>query len=361
MVKWKISVIAVLLVLASCNTNKVIVQDYSNIKVGLKPKNVILIIGDGMGLSQISYGMYRNGGTTQLERMQYSGLIKTHCKDRLITDSAAGGSAFSTGKKTKYKSVAVDKKGSPNPTILEQAEAKGLKTGMVATANITHATPASFIAHNISRVNQEAIALDFLKTDIDFVYGGGRKNFIQREDQLNLFDSLNAKGYHLMNEIELPMPSKDEKCYILTHDDHPEGMHQERSSEYLNQGALLLIDRLENENGYFGMIEASQIDWAGHSNDSTWLMQEQNDFDYMLGQVLDSINNETLVIVVADHETGGLALTHMDGDQIGAKFSTKGHSATMIPVFAYGPGAENFTGIFDNTAIYHKIHALLEL
>jgi len=152
--------------------------------VGKQPakpaKNIILLIGDGMGLTQTTAGMYANGNKTELEKFEFIGLHKSHASDNLITDSAAGATAFASGIKTYNGAIGVDDNKSSVVTILEEAEAKGMATGLVATSTIVHATPASFIAHNESRKNYEAIAADFLKTEVDLFIGGGR-NFLREE------------------------------------------------------------------------------------------------------------------------------------------------------------------------------------
>ena len=164
-------------------------------------KNVILMVGDGMGVAQIYAGLTGNHGTLNLERCTAVGFHKNQASDKYVTDSAAGATAFSCGQKTYNGAIGVDANGNPLPTILEVAEKNGLATGMIATCSITHATPASFISHQPSRSLDENIAMDFLKTDIDLFIGGGRKFFTQRADSLNLTDSLKARGYQIANSI----------------------------------------------------------------------------------------------------------------------------------------------------------------
>ncbi len=159
------------------------------------PKNIIFMIGDGMGLTQITAGLIAQRDALNLERCAVIGLSKTNSGDNLITDSAAGATAFSTGQKTYNGAIGVDMDTLPLTTILEMAEGKGLATGLVATSSVTHATPASFISHQKSRMMDEEIALDFLKTDIDVFIGGGKKFFEQRTDHQNLLDQLRSNGY----------------------------------------------------------------------------------------------------------------------------------------------------------------------
>ena len=139
----------------------------------------------------------------------------------------------------------------------------------------------------------------------------------------------------------------------------------EGRGDFLTDASMKGIECLsKNEKGFFLMIEGSQIDWGGHANDADYLISEMLDFDKTLGAVLDfaKTNGETLVVVTADHETGGFTLAPNESNynEIAPSFSTGGHSATMIPVLAFGPGSETFTGIYENTEIYHKIMALLK-
>ncbi len=146
-----------------------------------KPKNVVFLIGDGMGISQIFAGLTANHGHLFLENCKYIGFSKTQSADNYITDSAAGGTALSAGVKTYNGAIGVDANKKPVKTILEEAEEKGLATGLVSTSAITHATPASFIAHQPNRNMYEEIAADFLKTDIDVFIGGGYRSFHQKK------------------------------------------------------------------------------------------------------------------------------------------------------------------------------------
>jgi alkaline phosphatase len=160
-------------------------------------RNIILMIGDGMGTAQIYAGLTANKGKLNLERCTSVGFHKTQSSDKYVTDSAAGATAFACGKKTYNGAIAVDDNKAPITTILEIAENQGLATGLIATCSITHATPACFIAHQSSRTMDEEIAYDFLRTDIDLFIGGGRKFFTQRKDGKNLADSLKGKKYQL--------------------------------------------------------------------------------------------------------------------------------------------------------------------
>lgn len=329
-----------------------------------KPRNVIMMIGDGMGVAHVFAGLTANGGHLFLENFKQVGFSKTQSASNYITDSAAGGTALSSGYKTYNGAIGVNTDTIPQKTVLEMAEAKGLATGLVSTSAITHATPASYIAHQGSRGSYEDIAADFLKTDIDVFIGGGYKHFAVRKDQRDLTKDLQTKGYQVLRTPEDIYKVKSGKLAGLTADEHNEVYPKRKMDLPLStQTALNILS--QNKKGFFIMIEGSQIDWGAHQNNTIYVVNEMLDFDRAIGKALEfaAKDGETLIIVTADHETGGLALTggDMKTGMVKGAFSTGNHTAVMVPVFAYGPGAENFAGIQENTDIPKKIMSLLGL
>jgi alkaline phosphatase len=327
-----------------------------------KPKNVILLIADGMAVVHLHAGLTANKGNLFIENMKYMGLIKTHSADRYITDSAAAGTAFSTGTKTYGGAIGVDMEKKPLKTILEEADEKGLATGLVSTSAITHATPASFIAHQESRNMYEEIAADFLKTDIDVFIGGGYKHFTERKDGRNLVEELKQKGYRVEQDMNTIKNIKKGKLAGLTAAEH-NGRMDERG-DMLPIATKTAINILSNNNkGFFMMVEGSQIDWGGHASNTIYIVEDMLDFDRTVGVVLEfaARNKETLVVVTSDHETGGMTI--LDGSyetgMVKGEFSTGGHTGVMVPVFAYGPGAQEFIGIMENTDLHQRIKKLL--
>ncbi len=320
-------------------------------------KNVILMIGDGMGLTQITAGMYANGNTSPLEKFKILGLHKSYSSDNLITDSAAGATAFSAGKKTYNGAIGVGADSLPLPSILEMAIDDGLSTGLVVTCTITHATPACFFAHQVSRAMDESIAKDLLNTQPDILIGGGAKFFTNRTDGFDLKGELESDGYKFYNKIEsIPASAKD-KVICLTDTIYPPKWSDGRG-DYLSNGSQKALEVLsQNEKGFFLMIEGSQIDWGGHSNDSEYIINETKDFFKAVDLVYEFArqNGNTLVIITADHETGGYAINGGTQERLETAFTTNQHTGVMIPVFAYGPGAETFGGIYENTAIFDKM------
>lgn len=323
------------------------------------PKNIILMIGDGMGVSHIYAGMVGNFGSLHLEQFPVIGFHKNQASNAFVTDSAAGATAFSCGVKTYNGAIGVDANGETVPTILEIAEQNGLATGLVATCSITHATPASFISHQASRSLDENIALDFLNTDIDVFIGGGRKFFANRSDGLNLVDSLRNRSYQIANTIEEVQQIKSGKLAAFLAEEQQAKFSEGRGDELVKSTEVALNLLKTNKKGMFLMIEGSQIDWGGHANNTKYIVDEMIDFDNAIGKVLEFAKKDgnTLVIITADHETGGFSINKGDTKtgMVEGKFTTGSHTGVMIPVFAYGPGSEKFAGFYENNEIFHKM------
>jgi len=358
--------LVLLVTLFSCKTH------ITNKEVPPKAKNVILLIGDGMGLSQVSSAFYFKDSSPNLARFKSIGLINTSSSREDITDSAAGATAFASGTKTYNGAVGVADDSTEVKNLVEIVSQHHIKTGVISTSSIQHATPASFYAHVINRGLYEDIAADMVNSDIDFFAGGGTNFFNKRNDGKNLLEALKTKGFGLDTTAlgvfsEIKHHSK--MAYLLAND-HMDPVAKGRG-DFLPKATELGIQFLNKDadnSNFFIMIEGSQIDWGGHSNDADYLISELIDFDDAIGKALDFAEKDgnTLVIVTADHETGGFTLSstlkktedgksYSDYNEITGTFSTDGHSATLIPVFAYGPGAEAFSGIYENTEIFHKI------
>lgn len=333
-------------------------------------KNLILMIGDGMGLTQITAGIYDNNNFLNFENFPVTGLMKTHSYDNLVTDSAAGGTAMACGVKTYNNGVGVDKDGTPVKSILEEAEEKEMVTGIVVTSAVVNATPATFMAHQKLRAFTEPIAEEIANSGVDFLVGGGKKYFDRRDsDERNLVKEMETKGYQIEDfirnrKIQDVRIDSEKKFVYFTADDDP--LTKITGRKYLPYASKMGAEFLKarSENGFFMMIEGSQIDLGGHATNFKYVMSELKDFDEAIKEILKfaEADGETLVIVTADHETGGLTIKEGSKlKKIKSDFSYGRHSGTMVPVFAYGPGSEKFTGIFDNTELYRKMKAALAL
>ena len=243
------------------------------------------------------------------------------------------------------------------------ASEKGMGTGLIATCAITHATPASFIAHQQNRGMQEEIAADFLKTDIDVVIGGGRRYFNQRKDKRDLLQEFSAKGYDVVNSMDSLQYAERDQVIALVEEEHLPPVKDGRGP-MLPEATAYALDLLrKNLEGFFIMIEGSQSDWGGHDNNTTYIVTEMLDFDQAVGEALKfaAEDGETLVVITADHETGGFSINGGDLSTgvVEGKFTTGSHTAVMVPVFAYGPQAELFSGIMENTDIFFKFKEAL--
>ena len=341
---------------------------------GKKVKNVILLVGDGMGLSQVSTAFYYNeNGPSNFQRFNHIGLINTSSAKQKVTDSAAGATAFACGKRSYNGAISVDVDGKEIPTIIELLEPTHVKTGLVATSSITHATPACFYAHVSQRKMEEDIAMQLVNSNVDFFAGGGLQFFNKRSDGKDVYQLLIDAGYD-MDSLKIEFKDLDiEKKYgyLLAQKGMPSKL--KGRDDFLPNATQVAINYLsQSKKGFFLMVEGSQIDWEGHAANSQGIINEVQDFDKTIGVALDFAekNKNTLVIVTADHETGGYALTptiadgKVDYSDIQPSFyegaldlGSATHTATLIPVFAYGPKSELFSGVYDNNEIFHKIRA----
>lgn len=315
---------------------------------------------------QVSAGIYWKGVNKSIwERFPVVGFHKSHSSDERVTDSAAGATAFACGSKTYNGAIGVLPPDNRHcRTILEDLSANGWATGMVVTCSATHATPAAFIAHQDMRAFTEAIAEDFLRTPIDCFVGGGKGYFDDRPDHKNLIDSLIQRGYTIRTGTSfsrLPMDGSA-PFMLFTAEREPEGAPVGR--HYLPNATRNVCEYLQKRSpkGFFLMVEGSQIDWALHANDAKWLKAEMLDFDATVSEAMRfaQTNGETLVIVTGDHECGGMTLNAAENRHaFHVDFTSRLHSATMVPVYAFGPKAELFAGIYENTAIYTKMWSAL--
>lgn len=330
---------------------------------GKKVKNVILMIGDGMSLMHIYTAWAANRGKLWLENAQATGLSKTWAVKKLVTDSGSGGTSLATGVKTVYHAVGVDPEGKPLTSLVDVAKELGKDAGMAVTCRLWDATPCDFCCHNIDRDKEEELVGDYPTSGVDFVFGGGAQKFTNRKDGRDIFKELQKKGYHVSRTLDdFFAYDKNSRIFAVPYDkDTP--LPDERG-DLLARASMKGISLMnQNKNGFFMMIEGSQLDDYGHFNQLDLLMKETLDFDQTVGEVMKwaAKDGETLVVVTADHETGGLTLVNGNKDEgrVECCFSTKDHSGAMVPVYAFGPGAENFTGIFENTDVFKKIKKLM--
>jgi alkaline phosphatase len=330
-----------------------------------RPRGVVLIIGDGTATSHLSAAQVHKGAPIAWHRFDVLGLQTTSSADHLLTDSAAAATALATGHKTNNGHVGVDPAGAPLQSVLHAAEARGLATGVVVTSRVTHATPAAFVAHQPDREDEEAIANDFLAVELDVVIGGGRDRFDQRADGQQLSQALTGRGVHVVDGLDAILASDKLPLYGFIAPGKPPKVMEGRAGQLAQTSTHAFKLLSADPEGFFLLVEGSQVDWAGHDNDGPWMLEELLDLDQTVAAVLDAAGSrdDVLVIATGDHETGGVDLLDAEDDpkRMRLAWNTDDHSATMVPVFAKGPGAERFGGLYDNTDIARRIAELLEL
>ena len=343
----------------------VMLEPYETVSVqepkGKKVKNIIFMIGDGMGLEQISAAWVCNGGKLNLDNFTYVGLQRTYSANKLVTDSAAAGSALATGEKTNNGMIAMTPDSVAVKSLAEEAMEKGKRAGAAVTCRVTDATPAVFFSHAPSRKLMDDIAVQMTNSGLYFLSGGGTKYWSGREDGLDLVGQAEAMGYTYV-ETKEDMMAVEEGPIIALMDEYELQPALDRG-DILPSAVQKALQVLDNKKGFFLMIEGSMIDDGGHDNKAGKTMEEIFDFDRTLGLVLEwaEKDGETLVIVTADHATGGMTLLggSIDEKKIRVNYSTTGHNGVALPVFAWGPHAEDFVGIYENAELSDKIRALI--
>ncbi|MDX8573230.1 alkaline phosphatase [Elizabethkingia sp. HX QKY] len=327
---------------------------YETDGVNKKVKNVILLIPDGTSLPQYYAAFTANKGKLNVFNMKATGLSKTNSSNAYITDSAPGSTAFATGVKTKNTFVGVDNEGKALAQIPDIIAAKGMTSGLISTGDVTDATPADFYAHSDNRNSSEPILKDFVSSKTKILIGGPTSGLTEdnfkkiKEAKIDLYKDLKSvKNTNNRTLVIDPLASQR--------------ITNGRGNWLADAFDLILNDLKTNKNGFFMMVEASQTDGGGHSNNIEQLVTELLDFDHVVGKAMKFAdeNKETLVVVLGDHETGGLTL--LDGSLkegwIFGNFSTNDHTSIPSSVFAYGPNSKEFTGLFENTEIFNKILA----
>ena len=316
-------------------------------------RNVIIMIGDGMGLEQVSCAWVLNHGKLNLDSFPYIGLSRTYCTNELITDSGAGGTALAIGQKTAYSCVGVAADSTDVPSVLVKARELGKKTGVAVTCHFADATPCDFCCHNEYRYNQEDLIADYVECGVDYLSGGGLDWFtVNRTDGRDITKEMAAAGYTVaLTEDEL-MAADIPVIGILAPDNLPIAMERGDLYRHTVTRGLDILSRESGDKGFVMMLEGSCIDDWLHGNDIEKGMEELLDFDRTIGDVLEwaAKDGHTLVVVTADHNTGALTLQdgNLEEGLIGVAFGNQSHNGIAVPVYAWGPGSDKFTGIHEN-------------
>jgi alkaline phosphatase len=366
-----------------------------------KPKNVIYLIGDGMGFGAVSSLLLSENGETGFEMAPVIGLNETCSANNYVTDSPAGGTALATGTRTCNGFLGVGPDSVQLESILKKAQKMGKKTGIVVNTTLTEATPGAFYAGVTSRKESYKIAEQFTESGVDVAIGAGLSAFINRPDSVDMTAVLIEKGYDVYLDWKSVLDTESEKFVGILDMGDVHRRNKSRNTtasaaegaevclaaklaasegkvdttrfseptEYLHKACNKALSVLEKDapNGFFLMIESAIIDGYGHNNDSEGMIEEMKEFDQTLKTLIAYVNKHpnTLLVVTADHETGGTGVTYKSHainqpEGLHLNFSTKGHSGTVVPIFAYGAGAAKFSGIFQNRELPAMIEELIK-
>ena len=334
---------------------------------GKTPKNIIFMIGDGMGLEQVSTAWTANRGKLNMEKMPYVGLQRTYCLNWLVTDSAAAGTALATGSKTNKGMIATLPDGTELNSMMDLAQSVGKRTGVVVVCRLNDATPATFCCNDPDRDEAEAITADYLNCGVDFIAGGGMDYWrTERTDGRDIFAEIGQKGYNTYESVEALMDAEElPVAAVLAPLELPSALSGERGDMFRQMTAksLEMLSK-DNEEGFVLMVEGSCIDDWLHANRVDAAVEEILDFDRVVGDVLQwaEKDGETLVVVTADHATGAMTLLWGDiaAGTVEVNFANEGHNGMMVPYFAYGAGAEKFDGVMENSELSKTISSFIK-
>lgn len=327
-----------------------------------KIERIILMIGDGNGLAQISAGMFANDNQLNLTQFNNIGLVKTQAADDFTTDSAAGATAFATGKKTNNRALGLGPGGEVLENAPELLKRYGFRSGIITTDHLTGATPAAFYAHHNERDDINQIAGFLPQSSLDLFIGGAKRDFSQFGE--NRLSQLEQRGFKLMTSLEeIGHTTADKVGYFASNSGMPT-MEKGRGDFLLHSSTNAIRFFESKKQPFFLMIESAMIDSGGHANDATMVVTELLDFDKAVGHMVEYVdrNPGTLLIVTADHETAGLALPqgNLAQREVELSFHSDDHTGIMVPLFAYGAHSGEFRGVYENTEVFHKLMRLVE-
>ncbi len=345
-------------------------------------RNVIYLIGDGMGLAHVAMLQIEGGyAPTAFDRAQHVALVTTRSANNRVTDSAAAGTALATGVKTVNSCIGLDSEGEPLESMMTKAGRSGMATGIVVTSSLLHATPAAFYAHVPKRYNYGAIVEDLLESGIDLLWGGGAQQLAEESPEgCSWADAFRRRGYRVVSTLEeAEAVAKLERAEVvdpgrllaaLAPDHLPHAAERgDCLPRAVNRALEMLSADADDDRGFLLMVEGSQIDMAAHAHDAQWLLDELRDFERAVAAAMDFADRTpgTLVVVVADHETGGLTIPAIDKDFTKAEnglhydFGAHGHTAIPVLAYLYGAGSDRFGAVIDNTQLAQGIMSLLDL
>lgn len=325
-------------------------------------RQVILMIGDGNGLAQISAALYGHGGQLNLSQLKHIGLLKTQSADDFTTDSAAGATALATGTKANNRAIGFSPDGKALMNLPERIVDFGYRSGIVTTDHMTGASPASFYAHRQDRDMILPIADDLSKSVLDLIIGAGKNDFLTLDN--DYIKPLEQAGFHFASSLDALAVSRDERVGYFASNQGLPTVEKGREGFLARATTSALAFFSQKDQPFFLMVEGAMIDTGGHWNSASTVVEEGIDFDEAIGVVLRYADEHpgTLVLITADHETGGITLPqgNTSRNEVELNFDTEDHTGIMVPIFAYGPHANLFTGIYENTEVFHKLIELMK-
>jgi alkaline phosphatase len=343
-------------VYANSNPQEVYTPGYAVDGKDVPVKQILLLIGDGNGLAQISSGIVANGGELTLTQLRTIGLVKTQAADDFTTDSASGATAMATGQKANNRALGLNASGDSIPNLPYFLSQKGFKTGLVTNDELTGATPAAFYAHHPERDAAAAIAGYLPASALNLVIGGGGKHFKK--------EKLSQAGFTLVSNMQELVEVKGPRVAHFASEGGMPSMEAGRGN-FLSQAFLQASSYLgKGKSPFFLMLEAAKIDSGGHSNSPSTIVTELLDFDRVLAEAIRYADTHpgTLVLVTADHETGGVSIPQGDLErrEVELAFHSDDHTGILVPLFAYGARSSAFAGVYDNTEIFHRLLKVIQ-
>ena len=338
-------------VYANSNPQEVYTPSYAVDGKDVPVKQILLLIGDGNGLAQISSGIVANGGELTLTQLRTIGLVKTQAADDFTTDSASGATAMATGQKANNRALGLNASGDSIPNLPYFLSQKGFKSGLVTNDELTGATPAAFYAHHPERDAAVEIAGYLPASALNLVIGGGGKHFKK--------EKLSQAGFTLVSNMQELGEVKEPRVAHFASEGGMPSMEAGRGN-FLSQAFLQASSYLgKGKSPFFLMLEAAKIDSGGHSNAPSTIVTELLDFDCAIAEAIRYADTHpgTLVLVTADHETGGVSIPQGDLErrEVELAFHSDDHTGILVPLFAYGARSSAFAGVYDNTEIFHRL------
>ena len=330
-------------------------------------RNVILVVGDGLGFNQLTAAraeLVGPNGRLFLETLPVATWVTTHSVDNLYTDSAASATALATGFKTVKGMLSQTPEGSPLRTLAESALAGGGRVGLVTSTLILDATPAAFLSHVANRSQWEDIAAQMAASGAELLVSEGYepKNEERRERMAQILATFEAAGYRHITSWEALQATAaagpGERTLALL---PPESIARGRSPSLAQLTELALRRLGSDESGFFLLVEDEESDTASHYNELARVVAAVADLDEVVRTAVEfaRVDGETLVLVTADHETGGfLVYEGPEGGTMRYRYSSEHHTNGPVPLLAFGPGAERFSGVLDNTDVPRLVSAL---